>query len=110
MSAKLKGWGIGDPIEITVRENDEGDIVFEDDGTEICLDKDDIPKLIEWLRKAAAPMTETVLACDPTTSDLPDGQQRVFRNTSNGKVSMWKNVGGLLQSESAPMKEKKIDG
>jgi hypothetical protein len=56
---KLKGWGIGDPIEITVRENNEGDIVFEDGDTEICLDQDDIPKLIKWLQKASASMTES---------------------------------------------------
>lgn len=51
------------------------------------------------LKLVAAPMTETVLACDPTTSDLPDGQQGVFRNTSTGKVAKWRNVGGVLHAE-----------
>lgn len=35
---------------------------------------------------------------NPSASDLPDGYWRIQRNTGNGEVRMWVNVGGTVKS------------
>jgi hypothetical protein len=43
-------------------------------------------------------MKITSLAADPTTSDIQDGDVRVFENTTSGQVRWWVNHGGTLKS------------
>ena len=35
---------------------------------------------------------------DPTTTDIPDGSFRLWKNTTTGAVKFWVNDGGILKS------------
>ena len=40
----------------------------------------------------------TYAAANPTTSDIADGEVRVWKNTTLGEVRLWANDGGTLRS------------
>lgn len=37
-------------------------------------------------------------AADPTGTDIPDGEFRVWKNTTSGVLKLWANDGGALKS------------
>lgn len=63
------------------------------------------PRLIKYLSSVRdvlndinARMSTTVSDVDPTTDNIPDGENRVWKNTTSGDLKLFANDGGTLKS------------
>ena len=50
------------------------------------------------LAEHEARLTITTSAVDPAASDIPPGEFRIWKNTTNGTLRLWANDGGALRS------------